>query len=137
VSGGGLKITKWNPQVIEAAVRRKQIQYMAKVGALVQGAIKRKLNVGNRSGKSPAPEGQPPRKVSGDLYGSIYYQVMEAQSQVVVVVGSRDPAALRLELGFVGRDSEGRTIDQGPRPFIRPALTESLPQIGRILRGQG
>lgn len=39
-----------------------------------------------------------------------------------VVVGTE--YGLRLEYGFVGTDSAGRTVDQAPRPFARPALVE-------------
>jgi hypothetical protein len=35
----------------------------------------------------------------------------------------------RLEHGFVGQDSLGRTYDMAPRPFARPALQEVTPEI--------
>ncbi len=37
-------------------------------------------------------------------------------------VGSREPYALRTELGFVGVDSLGRFYNQAPQPYLRPAL---------------
>lgn len=37
-------------------------------------------------------------------------------------VGTNKPQGRRLEYGFVGTDSLGRTYNQAPRPHVRPAV---------------
>ena len=50
--------------------------------------------------------------------------------------GSQDIAyALRIELGFQGKDSLGRVIDQQAFPFLRPAARSEYPKLGNRLRG--
>ena len=44
-----------------------------------------------------------------------------------------DPA--RLELGFKGVDARGRKVEQGPRPFLRPTISENGPAIVKGLTG--
>lgn len=46
--------------------------------------------------------------------------------------------ARRIELGFVGPDSLGRVFNQAARPYVKPAVLESIPQIReRWTRGLG
>ena len=39
-----------------------------------------------------------------------------------IYVGSDNPYARRIELGFTGYDSLGRYYDQAPRPYLLPAF---------------
>lgn len=45
-----------------------------------------------------------------------------------VLVGSDVPYAARIEYGFSGMDSRGRTYHQEPRPYLRPSLDENAKQ---------
>jgi len=67
---------------------------------------------------------------TGTLEGSI--DIQEAAHRVAGgwkgTWGSRDVRyALRIELGFRGRDARGRNINQRERPFLRPAAEEKYP----------
>ena len=42
--------------------------------------------------------------------------------------------ARRIELGFHGPDSLGRVYNQGPHPYLKPAVHESLPGIARVIQ---
>ena len=55
--------------------------------------------------------------------------VSKTQSRVEVAVGSSMEYARRLELGFSGTDSRGRTYHQSPRPFLRPALDDNQAKV--------
>lgn len=46
-----------------------------------------------------------------------------------VVVGTELPYARRIEFGFNGADSRGRTYHQQPRPYLRPALDENKDRV--------
>jgi hypothetical protein len=130
-----MPVIKWTPEVvIKAALDRQEVR-MGQACAVVQGAIKTLLNRGGGSHHVPSDPGEPPHKQSGRLYGSIFFSVNRKDNQVTGVIYSNDPKARRLELGFVGRDSLGRTYDQKPRPFMRPGLANSRDRIKKILGG--
>jgi hypothetical protein len=46
---------------------------------------------------------------------------------VVRSVGTDQPQAMRLEVGFVGPDALGRVYDQPPYPHMNPAVDEVAP----------
>ncbi len=46
-----------------------------------------------------------------------------------VFVGPTVIYARRIELGFKGTDSAGRTYDQAPSPYVKPALERSMPAV--------
>ena len=49
--------------------------------------------------------------------------------------GSKDIVyALRIELGFQGKDSLGRIIDQQPFPFLRPAAEKEYPKLAKRIK---
>jgi hypothetical protein len=127
------RITKWNANGISDAALRVTERRMGQAVTLVQREIKVSLNVGNRTGENPSSPGEPPRKVSGRLFNSIFAKVLRNGSQVIGVVGTNVKYARRLELGFVGKDALGRVFRQLPRPFIRPAFLRLRDHIKRIL----
>jgi hypothetical protein len=127
------RITKWNAAGIVEASLKVSERRMGMAVTLVQRDIKVSLNVGNPKGDAPSAPGEPPRKVSGRLFGSIFVKVIRNASQVLGVVGTNVKYARRLELGFVGKDALGRMFRQKPRPFIRPAFVRLRDQIKRIL----
>ena len=74
---------------------------------------------GGREHRASAP-GEAPASDSGNLVNNItaVYNLEEGWGEVQ----ANTEYAMRLEYGFVGEDSLGRSYDQAPRPFLRPAL---------------
>lgn len=74
-----------------------------------------------------------PHRVTGNLFRSIPefspVTVSKSANRVEVAVGSAAEYARRLELGFSGTDSRGRTYHQSPRPFLRPALDDNQDKV--------
>lgn len=125
----------WTPSVIEAAALKRTEQRMQVANQVVVGNVKRLINRGNPRGTNPSAPGEPPKKVTARLFNSIASRVERQGKQVIGIVGSALKYARRLELGFVGRDSLGRNVDQAPRPYLRPGLTMSLQRIKKIIGG--
>lgn len=65
-----------------------------------------------------------PNVITGRLRGSITWEPGEDERGAYVDIGTNVEYARRLELGFVGTDSLGRTYNQPPYPFLVPALNE-------------
>lgn len=124
----------WN---VDGARRRLEADFdqrLRKAGILVRDAVKRSINRGNARGKFPSLEGEPPKKVSTRLFQSITAsEPMTDAKGRVVYVGTKIIYARRLELGFMGTDSRGHVIHQGPRPYVRPGLHNNRDQIAGIL----
>lgn len=80
----------------------------------------------DRYHQASAP-GESPANDTGNLVRNITTNYDAGRLMGTVNVGTEYGA--RLEYGFVGQDSLGRTIDQLPRPFARPALQEKIPEI--------
>lgn len=51
-----------------------------------------------------------------------------------VTVGTVRPQGMRLEFGFVGTDSLGRTYDQAPRPHVGPAVQQFQMRFGENVK---
>ncbi len=137
---------KWDSKRVVKRVASHIEKNMAAAMLILQGEVQRKLSVGQpviRSGKSlrglnPSAEGEPPHLLTGRLRTSITHSVSGSvlSGEIIGRVGSNVPYARRLELGFSGTDSKGRNINQGARPYLRPALKENLPRlVARLTRG--
>jgi hypothetical protein len=126
-------IRKWNQEAIVEAALKEEERRMALAVQVVIGNTKRLLNRGNPKGNNPSLPGEPPKKVSARLFNSIAGRVTRVALQVVGVIGTDVKYARRLEKGFVGKDSAGRTIDQKPRPFLAPGLAMSMTKVKKIL----
>jgi hypothetical protein len=101
-----------------------------------RGQPTRRSKSGRRYGLDPSKEGEPPKVVSSMLKKSIRGRVKRMRNLVRGAIGSALVYARRLELGFVGVDTAGRTINQGPRPYLRPSVIENKKLILRtIARG--
>lgn len=62
---------------------------------------------------------------TGALRDSIEVVALEQDSGAVLIgIGSPLPYARRIEFGFNGQDSLGRTYHQPAQPYLRPALDE-------------
>ena len=104
-------------------------------GLFLRDQVKRDINRGNPRGTGPSAPGEPPKKVSGELFRSIVASPVEPRGRTMLVkrIGSGMVYARRLELGFVGTDKKGRRINQAPRPFLRPAILRNKVTIGIIV----
>lgn len=89
-------------------------------GMLLQAAVKRRAAL-PRTG----PPG--PRIWTGDYNRSIALQVKMTAGGPVASVGTNKPQGRRLELGYRGTDSLGRSYDQPPYEHFGPALDEITP----------
>lgn len=76
-----------------------------------------------------------PEVITGQYLDSIYFEVLEIDvvGSTRVVVGSDAPQALRLEYGFVGTDSLGRTVNAPPYPHFGPAADIVEPEFEAAL----
>jgi hypothetical protein len=68
-----------------------------------------------------------PNVVTGAYLASIQYLVQNTGAGYEAVVYSDAPQSMRLELGFYGTDSLGRTYAVGPFPHFAPAYQEQYP----------
>lgn len=91
-----------------------------------------RLRSGRLVGMDPSAVGEPPKRVTSKLYRSIVVKVKRTGTRIQGFIGSTDPKAARLEFGFVGQDRAGRTISQGPRPFLRLGIKRAQKQFRRI-----
>ncbi|MGW4270873.1 HK97 gp10 family phage protein [Streptomyces seoulensis] len=81
---------------------------------------------GNASGR-PGPN-----VITGAYRNSWRPEVRALPHGAVCTIGTSLPYGRRLEFGFVGTDSLGRTYNQPPFPHVQPAL----PYIEQTLAGQ-
>jgi hypothetical protein len=128
-------VTKWDHKKLVEQVMTQQERNMGGVVALLIRYIKTSINRPNRSGEFPSMPGEPPKKVSARLYGSIVGRVVRTGMTVLGVVGTGIAYGRRLELGFFGRDSRGRVYRQAARPFIRPGLENNKREVKKMLGG--
>lgn len=64
------------------------------------------------------------------LQRSIHYEtVEETDERVVTVIGPSAPYGRRIELGYSDTDSKGRTYNQPPSPYLRPAYEENRDKV--------
>lgn len=120
------------------AVKQRAMAVMeARMHAGMQAAVRQTkvlLNTGGGKGHRASEEGQPPHKQSSLLFQSVTYRVTRTASVVRGLFGAGKVYALRLEFGFVGTDSRGRTYHQGPRPFVRRAWYDVKSEVLKLLR---
>lgn len=107
------------PQQVTAAVRNLTRDGLAKVRA-------------NASGR-PGPE-----RVTGEYVGKMTTRVSARGGEIEGEVFVIDPRAKRLEFGFVGTDSLGRSVNSPPYPHWQPTrdwLEERVPdELGDAVR---
>jgi len=63
-----------------------------------------------------------PNVITGNYRRSINHQITSSESEVTGTVGTNAPQARRLEHGFHGTDSLGRSYSQPAYPHFGPAL---------------
>lgn len=109
----------------EAATDRVHKAVVA-AGALLQTNIKRRANEPRTAPRpSTSPEG--PRLLTGNYSRSINRQTTRTATASRTQTGTNAVQAMRLEVGFVGVDSLGRTINQRAYPHFSPGFDETAP----------
>ena len=91
------------------------VQNRAKqLAAVLTGTLRRSIHIGGHT-------------FSGG--GSDIGRGSVGRHEVEVKVGTNVPYARRIEFGFTGTDSLGRTYNQPPRPYLRPAMEQTRSQV--------
>jgi hypothetical protein len=130
-----MPILEWNAGRFNQLIADKVEHGMELACIYVESEAKREVSRGNIHGDNPSLPGEPPKVVSGTMRANISHQVVRNADTISGFIGVRENVAYarRLELGFVGTDSLGRTYDQAPRPFLRPALLRSRDKIVELI----
>lgn len=78
--------------------------------------------------------------LTGTLRRSITIRVEKRGSKLLVIIGTNLVYARRIEYGFKGTDSAGRTYNHSGKPYLRPAFDENkakaLSEIAAALKAQ-
>jgi hypothetical protein len=72
-----------------------------------------------------------PNTPTGDYRRSISLQIVSTADTTTAYVGTNLPQGRRLEFGFHGQDSLGRTYNQAPLPHFGPAFDQQEPEFTR------
>jgi hypothetical protein len=81
-----------------------------------------------------AASGRPgPRAITGDYRRSITLEMTVIGGNVAAVIGTVAPQGRRLEYGYVGPDSLGRTFSQPPYPHFGPPLDRTVEEMQKAL----
>lgn len=62
-------------------------------------------------------------RITSNLFRSIHIE--DVKGELAVAIGTDVEYARRIEFGFAGIDSRGRTYNQAAQPYLRPALDEN------------
>lgn len=137
-----VRFRNWKPDAVVDNVERDIERRLTAVGQVIQATAVRKLNrgqpvrrqpSGRLVGLAPSAPGEPPRTLTGRLKQSVAFEVARETGRFLLRVGTNVVYGRRLELGFHGRDRAGRNVAQDARPWLRPSVTESLPEIRKLL----
>lgn len=107
---------------VSGAVHATTMQYTAELQAQVQ------RNASGRPG---------PNAPTGDYRRSISRRTEKAPTGSVGQVGTNKPQGRRLEFGFAGTDSLGRTYNQPAYPHFGPALDVVAPKYEAAIAALG
>lgn len=102
-------------------------------GMLLQSSWKRKASLPRSMERWYDRDGL--RLITGDYVRRINLRMLAGDGEVAAEVGTNHPGGKRLEYGFVGTDSLGRTYHQPPYATARPALAETGPGFARDIIG--
>ena len=132
--GGSITVIIRDKELISRA-NKNLAQGMRGAVQLARDATVRKLNRGQPTrttpsgrliGLDPSKPGEPPKKVTTRLQGSIEWEVVREEGDWVGRWGTNVVYGRRQELGFFGRDAIGRNVRHFPRPYLRPVLNEEF-----------
>lgn len=114
IDGASLLATEMGQAAVLAPLKARAI--VRKYGALLETRIKAKAS------------GRPgPNAPTGDYRGSWYTEFFSGPGVEGSNTGTNASQGRRLENGFVGQDSLGRTYNQPPFPHVGPAVQEIEP----------
>src|SRR5690349_15220147 len=113
---------KWHGDKVLAKLDKTVERKMALIGEVVRAEAVKSVSMPT-STLGPSSPGDPPHIDTGKLRQSIFRKMIDSQT---VIVGSSLKYAFYLELG---------TAKMAARPFLRPALYNSLQKIRRIWGG--
>ncbi len=110
---------------------KRQVEFnLGTVGAFLVNRLQAKVAVpyppASVVGESPHRR----KGLDGGLQGSFKFVVTRGLLTITLKVFTNQVYAMRLEFGFVGVDRAGRNINQGPRPYFRPVMSENKLKIG-------
>lgn len=113
-----MSVLKWFGDQARAYVRRRTLNGLERLAYAVETWAAHLLAVQGSPTDRSHP-GEPPRRQSGELQGSVYSQVDE--ESMSAFVGTDDPVGLYQELG----------TKRGilPRPWLRPALAKGASKV--------
>lgn len=118
---------------VERELREYLRKRMTKLALDMESYIRNNLGI-----PGPSAPGSWPGIQTGALRASIGSNVKAdgtgVSARIGVIKGPASQYAIRLELGFTGRDSAGRLYNQAPRPYLRRALSDFRGKIIPILR---
>lgn len=98
---------------------------IAKIGAAGAVAVKGAALIVQRQGMENSPV----------LSGTLRRSWKSSSEGLTAFTGPTVIYARRIELGFRGTDSAGRTYNQAPNPYVKPARDQSMPAV-RAFIGQ-
>lgn len=135
---------RFNTKKVRQAAGNEMFRRIERASVIVESEVVRLISRGqphrisrggHRIGLEPSAPGEPPKVLEGRLRASITHAVFAQGNEIVGRVGTNVEYARRLELGFVGTDAAGRSINQAPRPFLRAGLRNKLQQVKREIGG--
>lgn len=132
-----MPITEWRDADLKRVIRNAASKGMRRAVKML--AEEAKAELGGPAGSRP---GQPPGRVDGDLIRAVKYKVNRPRWGVQGVVGIiKDPEqaakGARLAEGFAGKDAKGRTISEGPRPWLAPVVKRNGAKVVSMIASEG
>jgi hypothetical protein len=124
-----MPIAEWNDRRVNAALRRALQRGMTRAALHLEKTIIMKIS----KGQPPSEPGEPWHVLTGRSRASMTHDIEIGSREIIGRVGSNVVYVRRLELGFAGRDADGRNVNQAPRPAMRPALIEERDEMMRLL----
>lgn len=93
-----------------------------KVGPAIEKAVKHAGEMGVARIRGNASGRPGPNVITGAYRNSWRAETRTLRAGAICTIGTDLPYGRRLEYGFVGTDSLGRTYNQPPFPHVQPAL---------------
>jgi len=113
---------RWHGEAFKGLTREQLGDNLERAAITLKGIVKQSLRIGNKHGDSPSRPGEPPRRRTGRLSGSIAHEV--DRDRLRARVGTNLVYAKFLELG---------TCRMAARPFLRPALENTRDRLAELL----
>ena len=108
---------------LAAKGRTRVAAVVTQYGALLQTAVRSHAQE-PRTAVRPGQPGEGPRRLTGGYLRTIGRQTVHSATTSTATVGTNDERGMRLEKGFEGTDSIGRTFDQQAYEHFGPGLDD-------------